>query len=331
MAHHEFVFFHTQWHPDKNPDNEQATKNFQKISEAYAVLSDSKKRKLYDQYGLDGVNAAEQGADPSTAGFGGFHGGPGGHMSQEDAQRIFSSFFGGADPFGGMGGGGFGGGGFGGPNIRMRAGGGDPISMMFGGMGGMGGMPGGMAGGFGNSASPFDTGSPYGARPVKRYDAIPEGTVVTLRGLVRAADRNGDRGVVRNYIRSSGRYEVELEDSDETMSIKPANLLQHVRVRVHGIESQPDLNGASGTVIAWNEHNERYNIYMTSKRKVVSLKPGNVILDSGTVGQVTGLAAKPELNGKWGTINNWVRESNRYELQLSANQIIRIKVDNVRI
>ena len=35
-----------KWHPDKNPDNEQATQNFQKISEAYATLSDKKKRQL---------------------------------------------------------------------------------------------------------------------------------------------------------------------------------------------------------------------------------------------------------------------------------------------
>ncbi|EED92567.1 predicted protein, partial [Thalassiosira pseudonana CCMP1335] len=40
-----------KWHPDKNPDNEEATKNFQKVSEAFATLSDPKKRQIYDQYG----------------------------------------------------------------------------------------------------------------------------------------------------------------------------------------------------------------------------------------------------------------------------------------
>lgn len=41
-----------KWHPDKNPDNAHETKQvFQKISEAYSVLSDEKKRKKYDKYG----------------------------------------------------------------------------------------------------------------------------------------------------------------------------------------------------------------------------------------------------------------------------------------
>ena len=40
--------FAVKWHPDKNPGDEEATKNFQKISEAYATLSDEENRKLID-------------------------------------------------------------------------------------------------------------------------------------------------------------------------------------------------------------------------------------------------------------------------------------------
>ena len=48
-----------QWHPDKNPGDEQATKNFQKISEAYAILSDKEKRKVYDMYGKEAADQSD--------------------------------------------------------------------------------------------------------------------------------------------------------------------------------------------------------------------------------------------------------------------------------
>jgi len=44
-----------KYHPDKNPDKEAESK-FKDISEAYAVLYDDEKRKLYDQYGHAGID-----------------------------------------------------------------------------------------------------------------------------------------------------------------------------------------------------------------------------------------------------------------------------------
>ena len=82
-------------HPDKNPGDSASEKTFKKISEAYEVLSDDKKRQIYNQYGADAVNSA--------AGMGGGHGGAG-FASMEEALRTFMGAFGGG---GGHGGGGF--------------------------------------------------------------------------------------------------------------------------------------------------------------------------------------------------------------------------------
>ena len=111
--------------------------------------------------------------------------------------------------------------------------------------GGMGDMP-GMGGGFapnngaaGGQASRQPTPTPA----PQAYDVIPPGTIVSLKGLVKASHHNGDRGVIRKYAQSNGRYMVELEDPDnddvKTMAVKPKNLLQHVHVRIHDIVSQP--------------------------------------------------------------------------------------------
>ena len=86
-----------KYHPDKNPDDDQAEEKFKEAAEAYEVLSNQDKKARYDQYGHAGMRGGGMGG--------------GGGMSMDDIFSHFGDVFGGA--FGG-------GGGFGGQSGRRR-------------------------------------------------------------------------------------------------------------------------------------------------------------------------------------------------------------------
>lgn len=93
-----------KYHPDTNGGNAAANERFKEISEAYEVLSDEKKKKLYDRFGhraFDGSMGADPEAFYEQGGFGGGFGSNGYGNSREyhfesgNMDDIFKEFFGG--------------------------------------------------------------------------------------------------------------------------------------------------------------------------------------------------------------------------------------------
>src|SRR5438034_2508373 len=93
-----------KYHPDMNPDDKTAQKKFKDVQQAYDVLSDEKKRKMYDQFGPGfeqmGQAGPQQWSGQVPPGFGGFDFGGGGEAGfPPELQDLLKQFTSGGGGF----------------------------------------------------------------------------------------------------------------------------------------------------------------------------------------------------------------------------------------
>lgn len=222
-----------RYHPDKNK-SPGAEEKFKEIAEAYDVLSDSKKKDIYDRYGEEGLKGASGGSCPNGPTYNyTFHG---------DPHAMFAEFFGGRSPFDQF----FshGGGGGGGDDMDID----DPFAAF--GMGGMGGM-----GGFQNQRS-FKSrpGNIHGGRERKKDPPVIHELKVSLEEVFSGCTKkmkisrkrlNADRCSMRNEdkiltvdIKRGWKEGTKItfpREGDETPTNIPADVVFVVKDKAHPV------------------------------------------------------------------------------------------------
>src|SRR5262245_2619446 len=78
-----------KYHPDVNPNDKSAEEKFKEVSEAYDVLSDSDKRKRYDQLGANWKAGADFTPPPGWTPYGGAGGWEGAQVEYGDLSDLF--------------------------------------------------------------------------------------------------------------------------------------------------------------------------------------------------------------------------------------------------
>jgi curved DNA-binding protein CbpA len=332
-------------HPDKNPDRkEEAEEEFKKLTEAYDVLRCPEKRKIYDDFGKEGMNGHNPQSGESD------FGGQQANMSREEADEIFKAFFGGGDPFGNM--------------FRQEQGGTSQFVFRTGGLNaeegpsgftsfgspfaglGFGGM---RVGGFqqtGRRSSAF--GSRTGQATARNRSrtvnsrphrgsgrhVVPCGTPVVVHSLTKSIHYNGNTGHISDWDASKGRYEVTLRLGDENMWVgdnrlwlRPQNITQLCSIEVVGLVNKPELNGTKGRITGYDALKHRYTI-LANDGATLSLQPSNCIASSGTCVVVNGLC-KSECNGQQARILSNDLAACRYTVECENGKQIKIKYGNV--
>ena len=170
---------------------------------------------------------------------------------------------------------------------------------------------------------------------------------IQVRGLVGAAQHNGQQGLVVGYDLATARYTVRLVRDGSLLRVKHANLLQRLPVELMGLRERAHLNGRGGVIVGCDEASGRYHVRVPASPQsagtglagaveaapgdTVALQLSNLMLPAGARVTACNLTGSGEYNGRIGSVTSYDRSSARYAVQLSSTHVLRLKPENVSL
>lgn len=117
---------------------------------------------------------------------------------------------------------------------------------------------------------------------------MPVGTKVKVHSLQSANMYNGKTASVQEYDYERGRYvvQIEEEDDEEQIRVKPQNIRVEPRIRLCGLTGAAYLNDKAGSILGYISDKERYNVEVEGKR--MALRPENIRIPNETVAKIAG-------------------------------------------
>ncbi len=190
------------------------------------------------------------------------------------------------------------------------------------------------------------------------FNELRQGTPVVTQNLVSSPELNGRQGTIVRLDSSNGRYLVILRATatgapEARVAMKPENILQMVRVKVHGLQSQPQLNGSDGQIISYSSERDRYVVRVAyidqevlrslppemqlevslhpRETRDISVSSNNIRIAVGTHVRLEGLVQGAQWNGRYGRVTKWIVGVGRYEVRLSRQHAVQVRPQNVRL
>eukprot|EP00964_Phaeocystis_antarctica_P013720 scaffold7530_cov74-Phaeocystis_antarctica.AAC.3 len=106
------------------------------------------------------------------------------------------------------------------------------------------------------------------------------------------------------------------------------------RVLLHGLKGRPELNGREGAVVSHDTTAQRFGVQLEGEEKPLALKPDNLqplTLPIGARVRLTGLAARPELNGQDGIIESTVEAKERVVVLTDRGEQVSVRTERLRL